>query len=110
MELTWAIPLYLGPMLVVFAVAAGLWIRRHYLLTEPRAATARRRLLTGLRVAAVSLLIWALAGPSVLRLGRRDLPPAVVVVAEDSASMALADAPGGASRWDFAPENSARYR
>jgi len=101
-ELTWAIPLYLGPMLVVFAVAAGLWIRRHYLLTEPRAATARRRLLTGLRVAAISLLIWALAGPSVLRLGGRDLPPTVVVVAEDSASMALRDAPGGASRWDWA--------
>ncbi|MBC8426141.1 hypothetical protein H8E07_18665 [bacterium] len=107
MELTWAIPLYLGPVLVVFAVAAGLWIRRHYLLTEPRAATARRRLLTGLRIAAVTLLIWALAGPSVLKLGRRDLPPTVIVVAEDSASMALRDAPGGARRWDWALRSAA---
>jgi len=101
-DLAWSIPLYLGPVLIVFAVAAGLWIRRHYLLTVPRASVFRRRLLTGLRIAAVALLIWALAGPSLLKMGRRDLAPAAIVVVEDSASMALRDAPGGASRWQWA--------
>lgn len=107
MELAWTIPLYLGPVLVVFVVAAGLWTRRHYLSTVPRASAPRRRLLTGLRVAAVTILIWALAGPSLLRIGGRDVDPSVVVVVEDSASMALRDAPGGSSRWSWAARLSA---
>ena len=102
MELTWSIPFYVGPVLVVFAVAAGLMIRRLYRDTEPRAATLMRRLLTGLRVAVVGLLIWALAGPALLRTLGRTVQPSVVVVVEDSASMDLRDAPDGASRWERA--------
>ena len=102
MELTWSIPLYVGPVLVVFALAAGLLIRRLYRDTEPRAAVPRRRLLTGLRIAAVVLLIWALAGPALMRTLDRTVKPSVVVVVEDSASMALRDTPAGESRWERA--------
>ncbi len=102
MELTWSIPPVLGPVLVVFAMAAGLLIRRLYRDTEPGATTPRRRLLTGLRTAAIILLIFALAGPALLRTLRRSVGPSVIVVVEDSASMALRDAPGGISRWERA--------
>ena len=107
MELTWTIPVYVGPVLVVFAVAAGLWIRRLYLGVEPRPSEGRRRLLTGLRVAAIGLLIWALAGPAVLRTLSRDEAPVVLLVAEDSASMALRDDPGAPSRWEAAARTAA---
>ncbi len=107
MELTWNLPWYLGPVLVVFALAAGLWTRRLYRGTEPRVSAGRRRLLTGLRVAALVLLLWALAGPALLRTLRGASTPVVAVVAEDSASMALRDAPGGPSRWETAARLSA---
>ena len=71
MELTWTIPFYLGPILLLFAAAAGLWIRRRYFETEPAPAPGRRRLLTALRMGAILLLLWALAGPGLLRSGQR---------------------------------------
>ncbi|MBK6897871.1 MAG: hypothetical protein IPH09_00875 [bacterium] len=99
MSLAWAIPAAWLPLLALFAVAAALWVRRHYLATEPLAPRGARRLLAGLRTAAVVLLLVAIAGPRWQRSGDVALPPEAVIVVEDSASMALRDDPGGEDRW-----------
>jgi len=106
--LAWALPAAWLPLLVLIAVAAALWVRRHYLLTEPLAPRGTRRLLAGLRTAAVLLLLVALAGPRWQRSGGVALPPEAVIVVEDSASMALRDDPGGADRWRQAGAWAAR--
>ncbi|MBA4378812.1 MAG: hypothetical protein C0395_09225 [Gemmatimonas sp.] len=102
MNLAWAIPAAWLPLLVLIAVAAALWVRRHYLSTEPPAPRGVRRLLAGLRTSAVVLLLAAIAGPRLQRSGDVALPPEAVIVVEDSASMGLRDAPGDPARWDGA--------
>jgi hypothetical protein len=99
MSLAWAIPAAWLPLLALIAVAATLWVRRHYLSTEPPAPPGVRRLLTGLRTAAILLLLVAIAGPRLQRSGDAVLPPEAVIVIEDSASMGLRDAPGDPDRW-----------
>jgi len=98
-NLAWAIPAAWLPLLVLIAVAAALWVRRHYLSTEPLAPRGVRRLLAGLRTSAVLLLLVAIAGPRLQRSGDVALPPEAVIVVEDSASMGLRDAPGDPARW-----------
>ena len=99
MSLSWAIPAAWLPLLALIAVAAALWVRRHYLATEPLAPRGVRRLLAGLRTAAVLLLLAAIAGPRLQRSGDVALPPEALIIVEDSASMGLRDDPDGPDRW-----------
>ncbi len=108
MNLAWAIPAAWLPLLVLIAVAAALWVRRHYRSTEPLAPRGVRRLLAGLRTAAVLLLLVAIAGPRLQRSGDVALPPEAVIIVEDSASMGLRDVPGDPARWTGALTWAAR--
>ncbi len=81
------------------AVLLVAWTRRLSLRADPLPRPAVRRWLVGLRAAALCLLIAALAGPSLLRAWRQARPAEVAVVIDDSASMAIADGPGGRTRW-----------
>ncbi len=99
MNLSWALPAAWLPLLALIAVAAALWVRRHYRSTEPLAPRGVRRLLAGLRTAAVLLLLVAIAGPRWQRSGDVAQPPEAVIIVEDSASMGLHDAPGEPDRW-----------
>jgi hypothetical protein len=59
---------------------------------ESRAVTARRgRWMTGLRLAALGVLVWILIEPVWVRMVERDRDREVVVILDDSASMHLRD-------------------
>ncbi len=105
MHVQWLFPAWAWPLLGL--VAFGVWIvvRLFYRQTIPAPTQGTRRLLVGLRTAALALLLLALAQPVLLRLLSREESAVVAVVVEDSGSEALTDAgPGGAalSRWDAA--------
>ena len=107
MHLTWGIAGPAWPALLLVMVAAVLWIRRHYRLTEPRVRPARRYLLTTLRSAAVLAALIGFAVPALVKDTIEIRLPEVVVLVEDSASMDIADTPESASRWDRASELAA---
>jgi hypothetical protein len=90
------------PLLLVVATGAVLWTVAAYRATRPDPGRRLRRILTALRGTAFVLLLLGAAAPVVSRLGSESLTPRLVVVIEDSASMAVEDAAGGRSRWDQA--------
>ena len=108
MHIAWSLPSWAWPLLLVAAVGLTVWAYRHYDRADPRPAPAIRRWLTGLRAAALLLLLLALAGPTVLRSWQETRIPGIVVVIDDSASMDLADGPQGETRWSRAVRLAAR--
>lgn len=107
MQLNWSIGGPAWPALLLAAVAAVLWIRRHYRLTEPAPPPGARAVLTLLRSAAVLAALAGVAGPALVRESAAERRSEVVLLAEDSASMAIADRSGGPSRWERASELAA---
>lgn len=99
MSIHWSAPAWLWPLLPVVAAGAVLWAVAVYRRTRPAAAPRLRRTLTALRAAAFVLLVAGVAAPVVSRLGTDAAPAEVLVVVEDSGSMAVADAAAGRTRW-----------
>ena len=107
MGIHWSTPAWMWPLLLVTAAGAVFLAMVAYRRTVPRPPGRLRRLLTTLRSVVFILLVAAIAGP-VLSLLRNDHVPAeLVVVIEDSGSMAISDSddPAGeadrpASRWE----------
>lgn len=99
MHLEWTTPTAWLPLLVLAIVAAGLWTRRHYRTTVPPPRGALGRLLPWLRWTAVILALVFAAGPLLVLERTVSEPATVLVLAEDSASMALDDGPDGRTRW-----------
>lgn len=90
------------PLLLVVAAGAIVFSVLTYRRTEPAPGRGLRRLLTSLRAAALALLVAAVAGPVASCLQPRVQPAELVLVVEDSASMALAAAASDTaapSRW-----------
>lgn len=92
------------PLLLVVAAGAVLWAVAVYRATRPPVAPGLRRTLAALRGAAFALLVVGVAAPVVSRQGADTAPAEVLVVVENSASMATADAAGGRTRWQRAAE------
>lgn len=102
MAIQWSVPGWLWPLLLVVAAGAIVYTVAMYRRTAPDPGPRLRRLLTALRAAALALLVVAAAGPATSCLRPRQVPAELLLVVEDSASMALAAEPGGAgtpSRW-----------
>ncbi len=102
MRIEWMMPTWGWPLLVLAAAAMLLWTRRQYAAAAPPLPAAWRRGLTALRGAALLLLLLAAAGPTLHRVRAQARPPEAVIVLDDSASMGIADAPGGQTRWQRA--------
>ncbi|MFO7610045.1 MAG: VWA domain-containing protein, partial [Candidatus Krumholzibacteriia bacterium] len=102
MSIHWSAPAWLWPLLPVVAAGAVLWAVAMYRRTRPAVAPRLRRTLTALRAAAFVLLVAAVAAPVVSRLGSDTVPAEVLVVVEDSGSMAVGDAAAGRTRWQQA--------
>ena len=102
MHVEWALPSWGWVFLLLAAVAAVLWTARQYRSSEPAAPKGLRRGLIALRSLAFVFLLLALAGPALYRIHSEQRPAEVVIVLEDSASMALADGGGDRTRWDRA--------
>lgn len=106
MAVHWTIPAWLWPLLLVLAAGAALFTVRTYRRTRPEAGPGLRKLLTSLRTASLVLLVAAIGAPVVSRHLALTEPAEVLLVLEDSGSMAL-DASAGpdssaASRWEKA--------
>ena len=103
------------PVLAAGALSLTWWAYRN---TRPQPGSALARVLFALRAAALVLLVVAIAGPVVSRLRSRWEPPELLILVEDSASMAIPDAPDapagdesespGAARWSRAWELTAQ--
>ncbi len=110
MHILWFLAPWGWVLIVLAGVGGFLHARWVYRRTVPAPPTRVRRLLVGLRTAAVTLLLLALGQPILLRLLPQREPAVVAVVVEDSGSMALADAaldaaapvPRWAASWDLA--------
>jgi hypothetical protein len=102
LQIEWSIPTWGWPALGVLAVLAVVIIIRQYAASEPALTRGWRRLLVLLRSLAAFVLLLALAGPTVYRLHEELLPAEVVLLVEDSSSMQINDAVGGATRWQRA--------
>ena len=102
MHLEWTTPTAALPLLVLAIVAAGLWTRRHYRRTVPPARGAVGRLLPWLRWSALILILLAAAGPLLVMERIEEIPASVLVLVEDSASMAQDDGPDRRTRWERA--------
>ena len=102
MHVSWALPPWGWPILVAIAVVAMIWIRRQYILSQPSVFPPVRHWLLILRGGVLLLLLLAMAQPSLYRVHRQTLPAEVVIVVEDSASMALAGGIAGRMRWQRA--------
>lgn len=98
------------PLLLIVAAGAVFWTLRAYDRTIPRPSSRLRRILGSLRSIVFILLVVAIAGPVVSLLRSDQVPAGLVVVIEDSGSMAIRDNHGPAggvstdpgSRWDGA--------
>lgn len=104
MSLFWTAPAWTWPLLLVLAAGAVSLSAWSYGRTWPRPRPALRRALIGLRAAVLVLLVLAVAGPVLTRLAADPQPAELLVVVEDSGSMALdagskPQAEGGTSRW-----------
>jgi hypothetical protein len=95
-------PLSMGQLILlgsVMAVVIGFFAWRDY------KAAASRKLLAFLflpRLAALLVVLWMLAGPSLVTMSRQFKPKSIIVLADDSGSMGLIDAPdgsGGTLQW-----------
>ena len=105
MAVQWSVPVWMWPLLLVVAAGAVLWTMAVYRRTRPLAPRQWQGVLVGLRAAALTLLVLAVAGPVVSCVRRAGEPAELVYVIEDSGSMGLAASGGGgegASRWDRA--------
>ncbi len=102
MHVEWALPIWGWPLLAAIAACGVFWTRHQYARTQPSVARPLRRWLITLRCAALVILLVACAGPSLFRVHAEDRPAEIVVVVEDSGSMALTDGPADQSRWDLA--------
>ena len=99
------------PLLFVMAAGAVVWTVSMYRRTQPSPTVRLRRLLILLRSLALEILVLAVAGPVLVHLWTRLDETQVVIVLEDSASMALADdepnpdedTGHGADRWCHGP-------
>lgn len=104
MAIQWSV-LLVWPLLLVLAAGAVVFTTIMYRRTVPDPGPGLRRLLVVLRGAALGLLVVAAAGPVTSCLRPRLQPAELLLVVEDSASMALAaDAAGSSApgRWDVA--------
>ncbi len=105
MSIQWSAPSWLWPLLLVLAAGAVVYSVAMYRRTGPDPGPRLRRVLIGMRGAALALLVMAIAGPATSCLRSREQPAELLLVVEDSASMALAAGGGdgaGDSRWDLA--------
>jgi hypothetical protein len=103
MTVHWSLPVWLWPLLLVMAAGAVFWTLRAYRQTRPRPSPKLGRLLVLLRAAVFLLLAVAVAGPILSLLETNRIPAELVVLVEDSGSMAIADAGEASlplSRWD----------
>jgi len=109
-DVHWSTPVWLLPLLLVMAAGAvllGVWA---YNRTIPRPADRLRRILGILRSIVFILLVAAIAGPVVSLLKDHRIPAELLVVMEDSGSMAIRDngdpengaVSGPGSRWQDA--------
>lgn len=115
MSVQWTIPAWMWPLLLVVAAGAFVWTVLAYRRTRPLPGTGLRRVLVGLRTGALLLLVLGMAGPVVSRRFAQAEPAVLLVVVEDSGSMAIPDGrPGGVgglpaqSRWERALAVAAR--
>ena len=69
-------------------------------LPQDRLTPKRRRILSALRLAVATLAILALWRPTLVRTETRPESSTLVVLADQSRSMLVADAFGGKTRWD----------
>jgi hypothetical protein len=105
MAIQWSVPSWLWPLLLVLAAGAVVYTVVMYRRTGPDPGPSLRRVLVVLRAAALGLLVLAVAGPVTSCLRPRLQPAELLLVVEDSASMALAADPAGSGttgRWDVA--------
>lgn len=79
------------PLLLLLAAGALLWTVWVYERTRPSPGARWRTILIVLRVFSLLLLLLAVAGPVLTRLVQREAPAELVVVMEDSGSMAIQD-------------------
>lgn len=99
MSLFWTSPAWSWPLLLVTAAGALVLTARFYGQSRPQPTDGLQRTLVILRSAALVLLVLGMAGPLLTRLLDRTLPQQLVIVFEDSGSMALQGADGEPSRW-----------
>ncbi len=92
-HLTWAnLPQSWRVFAVLLAVGVAVWaVRAMYLRDASRAPLRIRRLLAGLRIAALLLLVVMGLGPSLGYTHRHVLEPTIVVLRDSSQSMAIPD-------------------
>lgn len=105
MAIQWSVPAWLWPLLLVLAAGAVVYTAVMYRRTGPDPGPRLRRALVVLRASALGLLVLAAAGPVTSCLRPRLQPAELLLVVEDSASMALAADPAGSGsqvRWDTA--------
>ena len=107
MAIQWSVPAWSWPLLLVVAAGAVVYTVAMYRRTGPDPGRRLRRVLVGLRGTALALLVLAIAGPATSCLRTRVQPAELLLVVEDSGSMALAAGAGdgddsGAARWDLA--------
>ncbi len=110
MGVHWSTPAWMWPLLLIVAAGAVLWALRAYDRTIPRPPVRLLRILRALRSAVFILLVAAIAGPVFSLLRSERVPAGLVVVLEDSGSMAIRDnddpalGEGGdpVSRWEGA--------
>jgi hypothetical protein len=87
-----AVAAALSVVLVLFVALVG--------LPRDRLTPRRRRILSALRLAAATLAILAMWRPTLVRTETRPESATLVVLADQSRSMLVADAFGGQTRWE----------
>jgi len=103
-QIQWSIPGW-GWLLLLSAAVVGLvWTRRQYRLSEPTVGRRIRSWLVGLRILALICLLLAIARPLLHQTRQEERIAEVVILVEDSASMALATEADSSSRWERARE------
>ncbi|MFH1842757.1 MAG: hypothetical protein ABIF77_06080 [bacterium] len=108
MQIQWSIPGWGWLLLLTAAVAGLVWTRRQYRLSEPAIGRRLRFWLVGLRFLALICLLLAIARPLLHQIRHESRIAEVVILVEDSASMALATETDSTSRWERARELVAR--
>ena len=100
MGVHWSTPAWMWPLLLVIAAGAVFLTIVAYGRTVPRPPVRLRRVLGILRSVVFLLLVAAIAGPVFSLLRNDHVPGALVVVIEDSGSMAISDSDDSAGDAD----------